>query len=598
MESAVSVEHVLHSIISNADISILFQPIFDTQAESILGYEALARGPKGSILEFSDRLFKTASDFGVLSELEILCRKKAIEGFVAKSLQGKLFLNVSPKSLLTPDHPKGETLKLLQQFGLDPVNVVIEITEKDKVDDGFLFLKAISHYRKLGFKIAIDDLGAGYSGLKQWSEICPDYVKIDRYFIAHFDQSVVKKEFLKTIIELANVTGTQVIAEGIERLEEFDFLTTLPIRYTQGFLLAKPSSNPPHNYGFAQMHLSDSNRKATVSNLENTIVELLKEQQVIDPRMNCKEAHHLFEKNKQLLCLVICEQEKPYGVLHREQLAEVFASPYGQALYGKRSVTELMDCQPLVVEYDETIDSVSQQVTESDVDIRRNVIVTRDHRFAGIVPIRDLLKRITDEKIKNAQHANPLTLLPGNVAINDAISQRITKQCDFKLAYIDLNHFKQFNDLYGYASGDSVIKLLADVIVQACDKEACFVGHIGGDDFMVVFDSNNASEICCAIIKQFEQRSKQFFTPEHIAEGGYFACNREGKKQFVPLLTLSIGIVHPDPDTCQNSHQIAALATDAKKEAKRFKGSYIFNCNRRRPSEPQVSVARKFKNAN
>ncbi len=183
-------------------------------------------------------------------------------------------------------------------------------------------------------------------------------------------------------------------------------------------------------------------------------------------------------------------------------------------------------------------------------------------------------------------------MLPGNVAINEAIEHRLRSQNDFSLAYVDLNHFKQFNDLYGYASGDSVIKLLADVTVQVCAASQCFVGHIGGDDFMVVFDGDDAELLCHQIIEQFETQSKAFFTPEHVKSGGYWATNREGQKQFVPLLTLSIGLVRPDLEFCQNSHQVAALATDAKKEAKRYRNSYLFVCNRRKPSAPVVRLAK------
>jgi GGDEF domain-containing protein len=136
-----------------------------------------------------------------------------------------------------------------------------------------------------------------------------------------------------------------------------------------------------------------------------------------------------------------------------------------------------------------------------------------------------------------------------------------------------------------------VIKLLADVTVKACAHSANFVGHIGGDDFMVVFEKKDAVEVCNTIITQFELQSRVFFTPEHIAEKGYWATNREGEKQFVPLLTLSIGLVEPDLQQCKNSHQVAALATDAKKEAKRFKHSYLFICNRRRPAPAVVRLS-------
>ena len=159
----------LQTILDERLVEPLFQPICDVARQTILGFEALSRGPKGSELESPNTLFAAAQRFNKLSELELLCREKAIERFAELNLSGKLFLNVSPNTLLDPNHPRGETLQLIQQYGLQANQVVIEVTEQDKVDDGFLLLKTIGHYRKLGFNIAIDDLGAGYSGLKQWS---------------------------------------------------------------------------------------------------------------------------------------------------------------------------------------------------------------------------------------------------------------------------------------------------------------------------------------------------------------------------------------------------------------------------------------------
>ncbi|WP_462170417.1 bifunctional diguanylate cyclase/phosphodiesterase [Pseudoalteromonas xiamenensis] len=588
-----SEQQVLHSIIEKGEIQTVFQPIFDIAKKQILGYEALSRGPKGSVLESPDRLFTTANEAEKLSELELLCRDSAIKHFVALDLPGKLFINVSPVTLLDPHHPRGKTLHLLDKYGLSANRVVIEVTEQDKVDDGFLLLKTIAHYRELGLSIAIDDLGAGYSGLKQWSELCPDFVKLDRYFVDHCDQSIVKREFLKTIIELAKATGTAVIAEGIERSEELRLLESLGIAHAQGFLLERPSNKPSKT--LHDNRLSQLNLAGPKSTLQTSMVigNLVLKQQAIASYTKCKDAHHVFEQDKRVVSLaVVNEFGQPIGLLHRDQLTEVFAGPYGHALFAKKAVTELMDKQPLIVDENDKLDVVSHQITEHEFDIRRHIIVTRHSSYLGLAPLRDILKHITEEKIRHAQHANPLTMLPGNVAINEAIEHRLRSQNDFSLAYVDLNHFKQFNDLYGYASGDSVIKLLADVTVQVCAASQCFVGHIGGDDFMVVFDGDDAELLCHQIIEQFETQSKAFFTPEHVKSGGYWATNREGQKQFVPLLTLSIGLVRPDLEFCQNSHQVAALATDAKKEAKRYRNSYLFVCNRRKPSAPVVRLAK------
>ncbi|MBQ4848550.1 bifunctional diguanylate cyclase/phosphodiesterase [Pseudoalteromonas sp. MMG012] len=581
----------LEDILQQGAVRTLFQPIYDISKQNILGFEALSRGISGTSLEFPERLFCIASEQGKLSELELLCREKAIARFVEQDLPGKLFINVSPNTLLDPSHPKGETLHLVEKYGLSANRVVIEVTEQDKVDDGFLLLKTIEHYRQLGFSIAIDDLGAGYSGLKQWSELRPDFVKVDRYFIDYCDQSIVKKEFLKSIIELAKVTKTSVIAEGIERLEELTLLEKLGIVHAQGFLLAKPARQPPRALEASQVTQLNLRSQSNHNETSMSVGCLAQIEDAIGQSTRCKDAHKRFEQNKSLMSLaVINAKQQPVGLLHRDQLTEVFAAPYGHALYAKKSVVELMDKQPLVVDENAKLDVVSQQITEQEFDIRRHIIVTRDLKYLGLAPLRDILKHITEEKIRHAQHANPLTMLPGNVAINEAIEQRLRRQNTFSLAYVDLNHFKQFNDLYGYASGDSVIKLLADVTVQVCDQSSCFVGHIGGDDFMVVFDGDDAERLCHQIINQFELQSKAFFTSEHVEAGGYWATNREGQKQFVPLLTLSIGLVRPDLESCNNSHQVAALATDAKKEAKRYRNSYLFVCNRRKPAAPIVRI--------
>ncbi len=581
----------LADIFRQGSIRTLFQPIFDLSQKKILGYEALSRGPVGSLLEMPGPLFETAARIGQLSELELLCRAKAIKQFAKLGLTGKLFLNVSPNALLEPAHPKGETLHLLRQAGLSANRVVIEITEQHKVEDHGLLQLAIAHYRELGFTIAIDDLGAGYSGLKQWSELQPDIVKIDRYFIDCCDQSIVKKEFLKSIIELAKATNTAVIAEGIERNEELNLLESLGISYAQGFLLERPSQTPSSRFHpelFENLAFRNNERDFEQS---LAIGWLSVSQIAVDVTTRCKDAQAMFEADKSIVSLPVLNAERcPVGLLHKDQLTEVFAAPYGHALYDKKPVTELMDKQPLIVDENQKLDMVSQQITEQDFDIRRHIIITRAGEYLGLAPLRQILKHITEEKVRHAQHANPLTMLPGNVAINDAIEQRLRVEHAFSLAYIDLNHFKQFNDLYGYASGDSVIKLLADVIREVCQESRCFIGHIGGDDFMVVFDDNDAERVCREIIAEFESRSKAFFTPEHVAAGGYWATNREGQKQFVPLLTLSIGLVCPDLECCSNSHQVSALATDAKKEAKRFRQSHLFICKRRRPAAPVVRM--------
>ena len=241
--SVIAEREELTRLMATEAVDVVFQPVFDLHKRSIKGYEALSRGPANSPLHRPDQLFAVAQACGSLSELELICRKRAIHRFVELKLDGKLFLNVSPQVLLDNQHPRGETMVLLEQLGLSADRLVIEITENQKVDETLL-KQAVQYYRRLGFTIAIDDLGAGHSGLRQWSELMPDIVKIDRYFVHNCHQDVVKREFLKFILSLAKVTNAQVIAEGIEQPAELRLLASLGVTLTQGYLLQRPTPLP------------------------------------------------------------------------------------------------------------------------------------------------------------------------------------------------------------------------------------------------------------------------------------------------------------------------------------------------------------------
>ncbi|MES2917511.1 MAG: EAL domain-containing protein [Pseudomonadota bacterium] len=231
----------LQRLILQRELQVLFQPILETRANLALGYEALVRGPIDSPLHGASELFETARTTNMLAELEYLCRELAVREFVHHALPGKLFLNVSPLTLTDPHRPRGETLRILEREGLSPSRVVIELSEQDPTPDMALLARATRHYAGMGFEIAIDDLGAGYSGLRLWSEVRPAYVKIDRHFVANVHQDRIKREFVRFIRDIARRLGCRVIAEGIEHRGEQEVLQDLGIHALQGFLLARPA---------------------------------------------------------------------------------------------------------------------------------------------------------------------------------------------------------------------------------------------------------------------------------------------------------------------------------------------------------------------
>lgn len=238
----------LKEIINNKTLTTVFQPIVDIHDKQVIGYEALTRGPKDSKYYFPDTLFQVATECGLLSELEILCRDIAIKKFVELQLPGKLFLNISPLVLLDKAHPQGETIKFVEQAGLNCQQIVIELSEKYPFHHTETLSQALEKYRQFGFDVAIDDLGAGYSGLKLWSQLRPNIVKIDRYFVENCHLDSFKRKFITAIFELAKSAQADVIVEGIESFQEFSLLRKLGMVYAQGYYVAKPTSEPLRSY--------------------------------------------------------------------------------------------------------------------------------------------------------------------------------------------------------------------------------------------------------------------------------------------------------------------------------------------------------------
>jgi GGDEF domain-containing protein len=189
-----------------------------------------------------------------------------------------------------------------------------------------------------------------------------------------------------------------------------------------------------------------------------------------------------------------------------------------------------------------------------------------------MVRVLDLLRRITDLQVRAARHANPLTLLPGNVPVYECIDDLLRRAATFAVAYCDIDHFKPFNDVYGYSRGDEVIKRLAELAVAHCDGERDLVGHIGGDDFVLVMASADWRTRCEQLLRAFHGEVAGFYSARDRAAGGLWSEDRRGQAQFFPLLSLSIGVVLPDPARCRSHHDVAVLAAEAKHQAKLRRG--------------------------
>ncbi|MCL9654615.1 EAL and GGDEF domain-containing protein [Pseudomonas protegens] len=567
----------LSSILAQSGLHSLFQPIISLSQRRILGYEALSRGPSNSPLHSPVALFAVARQAGRLSELEFACRHSACKRFSEQQLPGKLFLNVSPESLLEATHQPGRTLQLLQDVGIPPSQVVIELTEQTPIDDFQLLHNALHHYRDMGFSIALDDLGAGYSSLRLWSELRPDYVKIDRHFIDGIHQDALKREFVGSILQIAKASRAQVIAEGIEMLEELVVLSEMGVDLVQGYLLCRPQEQPPRD---ARAMMPKHDQTSVALNDEGSdLSALLNEQPAVarnTPTANVLEA---FRRQANLNSLaVLDEQGHPCGIVHRHSLSDALLKPFATDLFARKPISRLMNDDFLAVELSQSLQQVSRLITSrARQRIEEDFIITLNGHYLGLGRVIDVLKLITELKIQQARYANPLTLLPGNVPIQQCLTRLLQQGQESVICYVDIDSFKPFNDIYGYGRGDEVLLCLAQCLNDRVDPSRDFVGHIGGDDFLLVLGPEDWQRRLNQLLDDFHSQCRRFYRSEHLEAGCFVAPNRQGVRQEFPLLSLSIGVVHLYPQACGllDSSQLAELASQAKHHAKNVQGYSI-----------------------
>ncbi|MBV6290067.1 bifunctional diguanylate cyclase/phosphodiesterase [Pseudomonas aegrilactucae] len=567
----------LSSILAQSGLHSLFQPIVCLSERRILGYEALSRGPSNSPLHSPINLFAVARHAGRLTELEVACRESACRQFSQQGLEGKLFLNVSPESLLEPQYPSGGTLKLLQSLGISPSRVVIELTEQTPIYDFQLLFNALHHYRDMGFSIALDDLGAGYSSLRLWSELRPDYVKIDRHFIDGIHQDAVKREFVGSILQIAKASRAQVIAEGIELPEELTVLTEMGVDLVQGYLLCRPQEQPPRD---AATLLPAPSGVAVLVDEGRDLSALLNEQPAVSGDAATLEVLALFRRQANLNSLAVLDREqRPCGIVHRHSLSDALLKPFATDLYARKPISRLMSEDFLAVELNQSLQKVSRLLTSrARQRIEEDFIITLEGRYLGLGRVIDVLKLITEQKLQQARYANPLTLLPGNVPIQQCLTRLLQQQREAAICYVDIDSFKPFNDIYGYAKGDEVLLCLAQCLSERVDPNRDFVGHIGGDDFMLVLGSKDWEQRLQVLLDDFHKECRRFYRSEHVEAGCFIAHNRLGQRQEFPLLSLSIGVVQLHAHTCAqlDADQLADLASQAKHHAKDMPGHSLY----------------------
>lgn len=228
----------LKRIIEDGDVSTTYLPVVELRSGREIGWEALSRGPLGSMFEMPSSMFAMSGKYGIDVALDRLCRNKALRGGAGVSGRGLLFVNVLTDSLDDPEWRGSHVRQLLDDVALRPADVVLEVSERGIDADLSHTARSIAGLRDQGYRFALDDVGTGYASLSTLQELRPEFVKVDLSLVRGIDTHRIKQEALSSLLAIAGRLGSAVVAEGVETDREADALRELGVPYAEGFLFS------------------------------------------------------------------------------------------------------------------------------------------------------------------------------------------------------------------------------------------------------------------------------------------------------------------------------------------------------------------------
>ncbi|MBD2256455.1 EAL domain-containing protein [Pseudanabaena sp. FACHB-2040] len=587
-----------------------FQPIVSIQNTSeIFGYEALLRGldAQGNLLP-PGPIFELAAEAGLLPQLDRIARLSAISQFSQYPVSGQIFINFTPTALYDPVACLRSTVEAVDQAGISHDQVVFEVVESDNPQD-LAHLKAVlKYYRDSGFRVALDDLGSGYSGLNLLHQLRPDFIKLDMELIRDVHENPYKASITGKILEIAQKLNIQTVAEGIECVEELNWLQEHGASFAQGYLIAKPSAIPvsttpcfdaialppepvwsQHSWPGVQ-HQSEAER--VVAAVTHRIRQSLELDEIL--QTTADEVRQLFEVDR----VIIYRFEPDWsGLVAVESLREGCPSILGA------HVMDTCFKSTHAAHYQQgNSRAISDIETAGLSPCHRELLTSLKIRANLVVPIlqQDCLwglliaHQCRGERPWVQAEINLLNQLAGQAAIaiqqselyhqlqqanqelqrlasSDGLTQVANRRCfdntlklewqrlareqtALSLILCDVDCFKLYNDTHGHLAGDDVLRHIAQAISQTVQRTTDLVARYGGEEFAVVLPNTDAVG-AIAIAKKIQARIQALQLSHPSSPSGSF-------------VTLSLGLATLIPDSQTSPETLIAAADQGLYQAK------------------------------
>jgi len=557
-----------------------FQPIVNVHTGLCYGYEALLRHADRAGFSSIQAVFDTAFDEGVLAQVEHTLWARAIAKFTTlpHHRNTKLFCNADNRGALLEPRSRVATAQVLQSYGLPAAAFCLEISERHNLNHGGDAARLPDELARDGFRLAIDDFGRGFSGLELLYTCPSDFVKIDRFFIAGIERDRQKRVLAETMVKLAHLLGRFVVAEGVETAAEYAACREIGCDLVQGYLVQRPTLDPAElceRYDIVETLVS-RDRRSRATAAPDEIAAYLAAAPTISSDASLSQALALFGQNPNRTFIIVLDaDQRPLGLVREQDVKGFLYNPYGRDLLSnvsyRRSVMTVLSRCPIVEIY-APIERLMQSYVQDQGD--EGVIVLRDMKYAGFLDSRTLLNLISERNLAAARDQNPLTRLPGNRRIYEFVSHALNQvDTAYALAYFDFDHFKPFNDKFGFRQGDRALILFSEMLQKNWLGEHQFVGHIGGDDFFagardMPFDQFRLR--IRALQDKFRNDIESFYDAQSRAAGGIEGTDRDGVNRSFPLMRVSaVTLDLQAPRPVISLDEVSATIADGKRLAKR-----------------------------
>lgn len=525
-------------------VDFAYQPIVSTKTLAVHGFEALARTsdtPFESIIDLLESL-NSREELQLAESTILSC---AIEKFASfdGAWAARLFCNLDARLY------EGESLSqelvrdLLQPRRLPPGAICLEISERYQLRNWTNLIELSRKLAACGMHTALDDFGIGMSGLHLLLRVEPNYVKIDQSFIHSIASNQRQQAVVSKLCGLAHSLGFQTVAEGVEREEDFRMARDLGCDYAQGFHIAYPTTR----LNELTLDYMRATTRREEARMDEDVCLWLDHTPPMQASDSLRELEFFFDANPDMpLAPVVDDKGMVAGVVYEDDFASYTSSEFGRALMANKAsaprIGSFVKNCPIASATGSLENILNSYV---DTNSARGILLADEGVYVGYLSNHALMRLALDRAVSIARDANPLTQLPGNRAISRVLDEVTQANQAITVAYLDFDHFKAFNDIYGFALGDRALMIFADQLRHHARNKEIFAGHIGGDDFFLSIqdEAPEALAIISEIRAKFASDASCLYHQHDRERGGILALDRYGNERLFPLLSVSASVL-------------------------------------------------------